>query len=27
VTERYLDDLFASPIVAGSKQEEGSTTT
>ena len=27
VTERYLDDLFASPIVASSKQEEGSTTT
>ena len=27
VTERYLDDLFASPIVACSKQEEGSTTT
>ena len=27
VTERYLDDLFASPIVATSKKEEGSTTT
>ena len=27
VTERYLDDLFASPIVACSKQEEDSTTT
>ena len=27
VTERYLDDLFVSPIVASSKQEEGSTTT
>ena len=27
VTERYLDDLFASPIVACSKQEEGSATT
>ena len=27
VTERYLDDLFASPIVASSKQEEGSITT
>ena len=26
-TERYLDDLFVSPIVASSKQEEGSTTT
>ena len=27
VTEGYLDDLFVSPIVASSKQEEGSTTT
>ena len=27
VTERYLDDLFASPIVASSKQEEDSITT
>ena len=27
VKERYLDDLFVSPIVACSKQEEGSTTT
>ena len=27
VTERYLDDLFATPIVAYSKQEEGSATS
>ena len=27
VTERYLDDLFASPVVASSKQEQGSTAT
>ena len=27
VTERYLDDLFTSPIVSYSRQEEGSTTT
>ena len=27
VTEPYLGDLFVSPIVASSKQEEGSKTT
>ena len=27
VTERYLDDLFVSPIVSSSKQEEGSKAT
>ena len=27
VTERYLDDLFATPIAASSKQGKGSTTT
>ena len=27
VTERYLDDLFATPIAASSKQGKSSTTT
>ena len=27
VTERYLDDLFSTPIAASSKQGKGSTTT
>ena len=27
VTERYLDDLFATPIAASCKQGKGSTTT